>query len=257
MAVEELRITYIGGPTAMIEISGFRLLTDPTFDPAGGVYGNLTKTMGPALEPSSLGKVDAVLLSHDHHDDNLDHSGREFLKNAETVLTTVDGAKRLGGNAFGLAPWESVGFGVHSGNGPALKITATPARHGPAHTDRGPVVGFALKVAESEQVIYVSGDTVRYEGVAEVAQKYTVEVAVLFMGAARVEQVGPWALTMTAEDGVAAARAFPEATIVPLHYEGWKHFSESRDEIEKSFAEAGLQHRLKWLEGGQRMAIRP
>jgi len=123
--------------------------------------------------------------------------------------------------------------------------------------DRGPVVGFALKVAESEQVIYVSGDTVWYEGVAEVAQKYTVEVAVLFMGAARVEQVGPWALTMTAEDGVAAARAFPEATIVPLHYEGWKHFSESRDEIEKSFAEAGLQHRLKWLEGGQRMAIRP
>jgi L-ascorbate metabolism protein UlaG (beta-lactamase superfamily) len=257
MAVEELRITYIGGPTAMIEISGFRLLTDPTFDPAGGVYGNLTKTMGPALEPSSLGKVDAVLLSHDHHDDNLDHSGREFLKNAETVLTTVDGAKRLGGNAFGLAPWESVGFGVHSGNGPALKITATPARHGPAHMDRGPVVGFALKVAESEQVIYVSGDTVWYEGVAEVAQKYTVEVAVLFMGAARVEQVGPWALTMTAEDGVAATRAFPEATIVPLHYEGWKHFSESRDEIEKSFAEAGIQHRLKWLEGGQRMAIRP
>lgn len=257
MAAEELWITYIGGPTALIEIGGFRLLTDPTFDPAGGVYGNLTKTMGPALEPDAVGRVDAVLLSHDHHEDNLDHRGREFLKNAERVFTTVDGARRLGGNASGLEPWESAGFGVHSGNGPALKITATPARHGPAHMDRGPVVGFVLKVAESEQVIYVSGDTVWYEGVAEAAKKYKVGVAVLFMGAARVAQVGPWALTMTAEDGVAAARAFAEATIVPLHYEGWKHFSESRAEIEKSFAEVGLQYRLRWLKGGQRVAIRP
>ena len=62
---------------------------------------------------------------------------------------------------------------------------------------------------------------------------------------------------MTSEDGVAAARAFAEATIVPLHYEGWKHFSESRADVEKSFAEAGLQHRLKWLEAGQRVAVRP
>jgi L-ascorbate metabolism protein UlaG (beta-lactamase superfamily) len=204
-----------------------------------------------------LGRVDAVLLSHDHHDDNLDHRGREFLKNAGRVLTTVDGAKRLGGNAFGLAPWESAEFRVDSVDGSTLKITATPARHGPAHMDRGPVVGFVLKVADSEQVIYVSGDTVWYEGVAEVAKKYKVEVAILFMGAARVAQVGPWALTMTSEDGVAAARAFAEATIVPLHYEGWKHFSESRADVEKSFAEAGLQHRLKWLEAGQRVAVRP
>jgi L-ascorbate metabolism protein UlaG (beta-lactamase superfamily) len=257
MVAQELWITYIGGPTALIEIGGFRLLTDPTFDPAGGVYGNLAKTRGPVLEPDALGRVDAVLLSHDHHDDNLDHRGREFLKNAGRVLTTVDGAKRLGGNAFGLAPWESAEFRVDSVDGSTLKITATPARHGPAHMDRGPVVGFVLKVADSEQVIYVSCDTVWYEGVAEVAKKYKVEVAILFMGAARVAQVGPWALTMTAEDGVAAARAFAEATIVPLHYEGWKHFSESRADVEKSFAEAGLQHRLKWLEAGQRVAVRP
>jgi L-ascorbate metabolism protein UlaG (beta-lactamase superfamily) len=205
MGLEGLRMTYIGGPTALIEIAGYRLLTDPTFDPAGGVYGNLAKTMGPALEPSDLGQVDAVLLSHDHHEDNLDHGGREFLKNAGRVLTTLDGAKRLGGNALGLAPWES----SEVREGRALKITATPARHGPAHMDRGPVIGFLLSVRGSDRVVYVSGDTVWYEGVAEVAKKYTVGVAILFMGAARVAQVGPWALTMTAEDGVQAAQALP------------------------------------------------
>lgn len=33
-----LRITYLGGPTALIEWGGVNLLTDPTFDPAGTTY---------------------------------------------------------------------------------------------------------------------------------------------------------------------------------------------------------------------------
>ncbi len=32
-------LTHIGGPAALIEIAGWRLLTDPTFDPPGGVSG--------------------------------------------------------------------------------------------------------------------------------------------------------------------------------------------------------------------------
>jgi hypothetical protein len=70
------------------------------------------------------------------------------------------------------------------------------------------------------------------------------------MGAARVEAVGPWNLTFTAEEGVQAARALSRAAIVPLHYEGWKHFSESRGEIERIFAAAGMARRLIWLPSG-------
>jgi L-ascorbate metabolism protein UlaG (beta-lactamase superfamily) len=33
-----VRLTYIGGPTALVELGGVRLLTDPTFDPAGTEY---------------------------------------------------------------------------------------------------------------------------------------------------------------------------------------------------------------------------
>jgi L-ascorbate metabolism protein UlaG (beta-lactamase superfamily) len=33
-----LRVTYVGGPTALFEIERPRLLTDPTFDPAGTEY---------------------------------------------------------------------------------------------------------------------------------------------------------------------------------------------------------------------------
>jgi L-ascorbate metabolism protein UlaG (beta-lactamase superfamily) len=109
-------------------------------------------------------------------------------------------------------------------NGDRLTITATPARHGPAYADRGPCIGFIVSSNDSsDSVLYLSGDTVWYEGVAEVARRYSVAVAVLFMGAARVEAAGPWHLTFTGEEGVEAARAFGKATIVPLHYEGWAH----------------------------------
>src|SRR5260221_7900594 len=106
--MNSLRITLIGGPTALLEIDGFRLLTDPTFDAPGAYqlpHVKLEKLTGPALSAKDVGDVDAVLLSHDQHSDNLDHSGKDFLGRAMRVLTTVAGAKRLGGKTEGLAPW--------------------------------------------------------------------------------------------------------------------------------------------------------
>jgi L-ascorbate metabolism protein UlaG (beta-lactamase superfamily) len=66
---------YLGGPTALLELGGLRLLTDPTFDPPGDYpIGNrsLRKTIGAVASPDDVGRVDAVLLSHDQHPDNLD-----------------------------------------------------------------------------------------------------------------------------------------------------------------------------------------
>jgi L-ascorbate metabolism protein UlaG (beta-lactamase superfamily) len=74
MAGAEIRLTLIGGPTVLIEIGGLRLLTDPTFDAPGHYAGPvpLEKRSGPALSMEQVGEVDAVLLSHDQHLDNLD-----------------------------------------------------------------------------------------------------------------------------------------------------------------------------------------
>jgi L-ascorbate metabolism protein UlaG (beta-lactamase superfamily) len=265
MKDSELKITYIGGPTALIEFGGVRFLTDPTFDPGGGSYDNLHKLTGPALTVDTLGPIDAVLLSHDHHPDNLDNAGRAMLGRAGKVLTTPAGAERLSAsgvvNVTSLQPWESVSLSTSAGH--PLRVTATPARHGPAHMDRGPVIGFVLSPgdegaqrSEQEAVgVYISGDTVWYEGVAKVGRRFRIHTAVLFMGAARVERVGPWNLTFTAEEAVQFARAFPDAAIVPLHFEGWAHFSENRPEIVRTFAAAGLEERLHWVEPGKAITV--
>ena len=254
----ELQITYIGGPTALLEWGGLRLLTDPTFDPAGTTYttgpSTLAKTLGPAIPPDAVGRIDVVLLSHDHHADNLDHAGRTLLAGAGRVVTTSAGAERLGGGAIGLAPWQTVD--VANAAGRVLRITGTPARHGPAGGDRGPVTGFVLAYQDAPaRGVYVAGDTVWYDGVAEVARRFPVAVVVLNMGAARVAAAGPHALTMTAADGIATAQAFPAATIVPLHFEGWAHFTESRDQIQQAFVQAGLAARLCWIAPGATVSL--
>jgi L-ascorbate metabolism protein UlaG (beta-lactamase superfamily) len=250
--MNSVRITLIGGPTALIEIDGFRLLTDPTFDAPRDYqlpHVKLEKLAGPALSAEAIGEVDAVLLSHDQHADNLDDSGRHFLAKAKRVLTTVVGAKRLASHAEGLMPWEATELTGKDGR--SLTVTATPARHGPAGIEllAGDVIGFVLSSGNADsRPIYISGDTVWYDGVAEVARRFNAGVVLPFAGAAQTR--GPFHLTMDTNDTVETARAFPEAVIVPLHTDGWAHFRQNADDLRASFDTLGFGSRLKLLEPG-------
>ncbi|MGH7212095.1 MAG: MBL fold metallo-hydrolase [Acetobacteraceae bacterium] len=247
-----LKLTLIGGPTALIEIGGVRLLTDPTFDGPGEYqlpYTTLVKTAGPALGPDAVGRVDAVLLSHDQHADNLDHAGRAFISSASRVLTTRAGASRLGGNAQGLAVWNSATLATPDGR--RLLVTAAPARHGPAGIEplSGDVIGFVLTLDDpAAQAVYVTGDTVWYDGVAEVGRRFHPSVVMPFAGAAQTR--GPFHLTMDVNDVIDTANAFPDAIIVPLHYHGWKHLTQTGEDLTTSFDALGISSRLRMLEPG-------
>ena len=250
------KITLIGGPTALIEVGRFRFLTDPTFDGPGEYklpHVTLKKTARPALTAEAVGRVDAVLLSHDQHADNFDNSGKVFAMQAPRLFTTPAGAKRLGGVALGLAPGESKE--LKKPDGAALTITATPARHGPAGIEplAGDVIGFVLSPAGGARPIYITGDTVWYDGVADVARRFHAGLVLLFAGAAKTR--GAFHLTMDANDAIETAHAFPDATIVPVHYEGWAHFSESGDDLVQAFKTLGIGNRLRMLEPGVATAI--
>jgi L-ascorbate metabolism protein UlaG (beta-lactamase superfamily) len=247
-----LTITLIGGPTALIEFDGFRLLTDPTFDHPGAYklpHVTLEKLVGPAMTAEQVGTVDAVLLSHDQHSDNLDNSGRDFLRRTSRVLTTIAGARRLGGDVEGLAPWDSM---VLTGkDGRSLTVTATPARHGPAGIEplSGDVIGFVLNShVPGSKPIYITGDTVWFDGVAEVARRFNAGVVLPFAGAAQTR--GPFHLTMDTNNTIETARAFADATIVPVHTDGWAHFKQTAGDLRASFDVLGFGARLRILEPG-------
>jgi hypothetical protein len=75
------------------------------------------------------------------------------------------------------------------------------------------------------------------------------------MGAARLKEREPDALTMTAHEAIEAARVFPRATVVPVHSEGWTHFTEGRNVILKASAMAALSFRLRLLEPGRKTTV--
>jgi L-ascorbate metabolism protein UlaG (beta-lactamase superfamily) len=256
-----IAITYVGGPTALLEVGGLRLLTDPTFDRAGRRYhfgwGAMSrKLQGPAMSPEELGRIDAVLLSHDQHDDNLDPAGRELLPVAGRVITTPSGAGRLGGSSLGLAPWSSTTLALPEGG--ELKVTATPCRHGPplSRPIVGEVVGFILEwEGQRDGALWISGDTVYFGGVSAVGERFDVGTAIVNLGGVRFPFTGPARYTMNAAEAIRVAREFELSTLVPIHYEGWKHFRQGRADIERAFAEAGIEDRVQWLSAAAPVTI--
>ncbi|MBI5294490.1 MAG: MBL fold metallo-hydrolase [Chloroflexi bacterium] len=251
-----LKITHISTATLLLEIGNLRLLTDPVFDPAGGRYSfgwgtGSTKLTNAPISSDSLGAIDAVLLSHDHHEDNLDKAGRAFLPKANRVLTTTSGEKRLRGNAEGMANWQST---ILESGDTQIKVTATPAQHGPliVRPFAGQTIGFMLEwQGQQNGALYITGDTIFYHGIEEVAERFTVSVGIFHLGRASFPITGPIRFTMDAKDGVKAAQTLNPRTLIPIHYEGWKHFREGRSSIEKNFFAAGLSERIRWLELGQ------
>jgi L-ascorbate metabolism protein UlaG (beta-lactamase superfamily) len=250
-----VRLTHIGGPTVLIEVEGWRVLTDPTFDGPGRSYAfgwgtGSRKLAGSAVPAAEIGPIDLVLLTHDHHDDNLDPAGRALLPSAGAVVTTLAGARRLGGSVRGLAPWSSTVFAAPGR--PQLEIVATPCRHGPPLSKplAGDVVGFALRwEGQQDGVLWISGDTVLYDGVRQVAERLEVDVALLHLGGVRFPVTGPLRYTMTGRDAVELCGLVRPRIAIPIHYEGWKHFRQGRTEIELEFAHASdeIRRSLRWL----------
>ncbi|MBK7534861.1 MAG: MBL fold metallo-hydrolase [Myxococcales bacterium] len=260
--MSSLGVTFVGTATTILELAGLRLLTDPVFDPPGATYeavkgplGALTKytrLAGPALNAAQVGPIDAVLLSHDHHGDNLDPAGRQLLPSAKVVLTTVAGARRLArrgaSNAVGLVAGQVHRLGE-------LEIVAAPARHGPPGTQwiTGPVIGFFLRWPGG--TAYVSGDTLWHRALADFARTHVPQVALIHVGAGRFRASLGLRYSASAKDVVAVARAWPAAILAPIHYEGWSHFSQGRAELAQRLARYGLAPRLRWLTPGCRESL--
>ncbi len=254
----DVTVRYLGGPTALIEAAGLRLLTDPTFDPAG-VYSSgprsLTKTLGAVLGPDDVGDVDAVLLSHDQHPDNLDREGRALLGRVPVTLTTPAAAGRLGGGARGLASWEHVE--LTRPDGETLRVTAVPARHGPPGCEplTGEVTGFVLS-GRDVPTTYVSGDNAADEHVqAVVGRLGPIQLSLLFAGAARTALLDGAPLTLTSRQAAQAATTLGAGWVIPLHFEGWAHFTEGRDSLVREFAAAGVSDRMRLLDLGDRIVL--
>ncbi|HEX7290650.1 MAG TPA: MBL fold metallo-hydrolase [Conexibacter sp.] len=144
------RITWLGHATVLLEVAGARLLTDPLLR---GRVAHLRRHAPPIEAGLVAGPLDAVLISHAHHD-HLDRPSLRMLARPERAVLVPRGAGALlKGLPFGhvrvLAAGERVGVG-------GVAIEAVPAWH-PTRRFPGRVAHEALGYLVER--IWFAGDT--------------------------------------------------------------------------------------------------
>jgi L-ascorbate metabolism protein UlaG (beta-lactamase superfamily) len=120
------------------------------------------------------------------------------------------------------------------------------------------VIGFVLSGNHLETV-YVSGDNASLGVVREIARRTgAVDVTVLFAGAVSVPHRFDGAyLTLSSERAAEATKILGARTVVPVHFEGWTHFTQGADALRAAFVGNQLADRLVLLERGEKMGQTP
>jgi L-ascorbate metabolism protein UlaG (beta-lactamase superfamily) len=197
------RVTWLGHSTVAIELGGSRIATDPVLR-----RGVLHLRRHGAVPPETLLPLDAVLLSHLHHD-HLDLPTLAALGRDTRILVPRGGGRMLRRRGFRAV--EEVVSGRELDVG-AAHITVTEAEHDARRFKAGPAVPAVGYVLEADLRVYFAGDTDFFPGMEELAGADLVLLPISGWG----RQVGRGHL-----DPARAAHALgvlrPRA-VVPIHW---------------------------------------
>lgn len=163
-----LRATWLGHSTVLLEIDGFRVLTDPVWS----LRASPTSLAGPKrFQPipvslDALPPLDALILSHDHFD-HLDRYAITALAQKGVPIYTSLG---VGGHleAWGVPAhlifemdwWETLEL-TKAGLASPLRISAAPSQHfsGRGLRDRNHTLWSSFAMRGHRHAVFFSGDT--------------------------------------------------------------------------------------------------
>ncbi|SFD22144.1 L-ascorbate metabolism protein UlaG, beta-lactamase superfamily [Chitinophaga sp. CF118] len=258
-----ITVTHIDTACILLEIDGYRIMTDPTLDNAGQFYYHgygaaSRKTENPAYPITGINNIDLILLSHHQHKDNFDNNGKSFTKNVANVISTKNASKALSG-VIGLDNWQTQK--IETDKIKNLRITATPAQHHPGWIPEfisGKVIGFIIEFDGQENgVIYISGDTVYFKGIDEVAKRYKIDVGIFHVGSVQFRYLtGFGQYTMDSKDLIKAVNVLNPNKVIPIHHKGWTHFKEKEARLRESLlTNVSTRDRTIFLKSGEPAGI--
>lgn len=253
-------VTFIGSATTLIRCAGFTILTDPAFLPAGekvsfGLGLRSARLADPAIDIKGLPPLDFILLSH-FHEAHFDREAMRGLAKSFLIVTACGAAGELGKRGFTrvetLDTWESIAL-VKSDV--RLYITAMPARHArpPASmlmpAGMGSMLDFwSIRADRRLARIYVTGDTVMFDGIAEIARRFPdIDLALVHLGGA----MAPGArLSMDAREGAKLLRLLRPKKAIPVHYGDYDIFRSPIEDFARAAEGAGMGDRVVYLARG-------
>jgi L-ascorbate metabolism protein UlaG (beta-lactamase superfamily) len=218
-APSDLRITWLGHSTMLIESAGLRILTDPVF---GARIGPVSFAGPKRFHPvpatiAELPPLDAILVSHDHLDHLCKPSITELAKLRVPFITSLGvGAhlERYGAEQIVELDWSE----QHTMRGGELAFSAVPAHHfsGRSLTDRNKTLWSSWVIQTSRHKLFFSGDTGLHEGLPSIGERFgPFDVTMLEIGAWNPAwgdvHLGP-------ENALRAFEMLGGGTMLPMHW---------------------------------------
>ena len=262
---DDVTLTFGGTATTLLRIGGFTLLTDPNFLHRGqraylgyGLW--TTRRTEPALQPTQLPPLDAIVLSH-LHGDHWDRIATRSLERSSPVLTTREAAKKLTGKGFGatsaLQPWQQHEL---TRGAETLRITAVPGVHGPGPlaTLLPSVMGSVLELLREGVVSwrgYLSGDTLYRPFLGRVLERCgPLDVVVPHLGGTKALGI---TVTMDARQGADLVDLLKPPVTVPVHYDDYGRFKSPLGDFVAEVARRRLPGQLRTVGRGDTVSLRP
>jgi L-ascorbate metabolism protein UlaG (beta-lactamase superfamily) len=229
----ELRVTFIGHATVLVQMDGKNFLTDPIWSHRASPFSWIgpKRHRAPGLRFEDIPPIDAILLSHDHYD-HMDTPTLLRLRAAHRprILCSLGIGRRLQKLGFDapdeLDWWQSLEFA------PALRIHCTPAQHfsGRAPWDRNRTLWCSWLIESRHGNVYFGGDTGLGPHFAEIARRYPPpRFALLPIGAFRPEWLmGP--VHMSPDHALHAHRILGARASAGIHYGTFRLADDGRAE---------------------------
>ena len=246
-----MKLQLVRHATLLLDYAGMRILVDPMLSEAGAMAA-IQNSPQPRPNPLAplpfpveqvLDGVQLVLVTHTHRD-HWDDAAIQLVPKDLPLLCQPEDMKKMEAVYFVNA--SAVHDMKHWSH---ICIARTPAQHGTGEIARAmaPSSGYVLSTA-GEPTLYITGDTIWYDQVAETIKQYSPQVIVANAGAAQFLHGDP--ITMTAGDVVRVCRAAPQAQVVAVHMEVINHCLLTRAELARQAMAASVQVEIP-EDGGQ------
>ena len=248
-----MKLTQCRNAMLMIEYAGKKFLIDPVFAEKGTYppFPSTARTQEKnplhdlPFSVDELTAVDAVIVTH-LHPDHFDNEAKELLPKHLPVFVQNE-ADRAALAAAGFQHPEVLTDQTSFG---AIRLCKTEGRHGcdPATVQRLGAVSGVVMQSEREKPLYIAGDTVWCEEVAQAIRQYAPAVIALNAGGNSTPTAR---LIMGKEDVLRVHTAAPDAHILATHMEGYNHWTVSRKELREYAAAHGFSSVLSVPEDGE------